>query len=284
MRVLILSANATVLDALTRRLPDFEVRRSDDVANALTILADDPSQAVVFDPDEWSALGFRALGDVLAIAPARVVITTRLRAESATRVLALARRRAVRVVLRGVEDESRLLGQALRATPDVLGVPAQLLSRLAPRITRLPLGLQVQVLACFGSDAIPRWVGPVHRGAGIGRRTLDRWMVRIGIWSATTLLDVARLARAWELTVEHAMPIADVTAGLGYRRARILVEHSRRYLHSTPASFATALTREDTVERLLAAVHTGASAPSPHTPSRSEGRPVSRARAVRPRR
>jgi hypothetical protein len=80
-----------------------------------------------------------------------------------------------------------------------------LLTRVEPQIRKLPEDLRVVVVGAFCGAAHPQSVSEVADLAGIRRRTVDRWMVRAGIRSASALVKVAGAARAWDTTTRGAV-------------------------------------------------------------------------------
>jgi len=129
-----------------------------------------------------------------------------------------------------------------------------LFSNAATCFRRFPDGLQTACVSLFGNGPLPRWVDELAANAVLGRRTVDRWMHRSGINGASMLLDVARMARAWEPLAEQKLPPVDVAMTLGYSRLRLLVAHTYRIVGVPPAELGRTLSRSEFTKRLTASL------------------------------
>jgi AraC-like DNA-binding protein len=182
-----------------------------------------------------------------------VLLFTSLTPAAARRIVSAAELGAHELVLRGEEHTGQLLAHKLASLYQP-SAPAHLLSRAAPRLRRFPDSLQTAAVALFASGPLPRWVDELAQSSGFARRSVDRWMLRVGIQGASMLLDTARLARAWEPLVEEKRSTAVVSERCGYARPRLFVSHARRIIGIAPSEMAISLSRRDFSERLARAL------------------------------
>lgn len=204
--------------------------------------------AVVLDPELMTQVDFELFVSAVSDAATPVIVYTALSSVSAHRIVQLAERSTVELVVRGLEDLpviTHKLASLVRPS-----IPARLLSRAASRLRQLPERLKVAAVGLFGNGPQPRWVDGLATATGIGRRSIDRWMYRAGINGAATLLDTARMARVWEPLVEEKRPVAEIAEQCGYGRVRLLVAHCRRLIDATPEQLGRTVSRSRFVERL----------------------------------
>jgi hypothetical protein len=223
------------------RLADVEALERAMKGSRVDALVIDP---VGFDDGEWG----RAQ-QILAMPLVPVLIYARLDQESVQRVVAASAVGVHEVLLRDLDDDPVALRrrlETLRKPP----APAQVLSRLAPRISALPPLLQRATLPLFCSAPIPRWADEMARVAHMSRRSVDRWMGNAGLAGTASVLDVARLARVWGPIVDEKIPAATVAARGGYKRLRLLALHTKRLVSASPASLDGELTQAEFVQRL----------------------------------
>lgn len=251
MQVLVLAATRPSMQVIVDQIAGQKPICAENAETAVGYLATSQPEVIIFDPDDWPDDVFQELLCTLAIAGGELIYFTRLRPANADRAVAMASLRPVHVVLRGAENESLLLRNAILNSAN-RAIPASLLAAVAPRLAQLPAGLLARSVGVFGSGDIPRWVDGMRRGSGVGRRSVDRWMERAGLPSAAVVLDVARLARAWHLIVDDQIPVGEVTTRMGYRRVRTFNDHLRRYLNVTPSALGTQLKGGETLARLRA--------------------------------
>lgn len=238
--------------ALRRALSPSDTMRRVLTVDALTESARvERVDAVVFDPTtlgtaEWTDA--RALLEDVSIP---VLLYAPLSAESAPRLIEASAIGVHELLLRGVDDDAvtvrRRLESLLRPEP-----PAAVLSQLAPQMVVLPARLQSATVPLFCAAPVPRWVEELAHTAGMPRRSIDRWMARAEIHGTATLLDVARLARAWSPIVDRNESAGEVAVRLGYGRIRILADHTNRIVGVAPSELGVGIARGAFVARLVA--------------------------------
>lgn len=230
-------------DALPREHP---MARVPDV---VSLAAAAPSvDALVVDPAAVGDAGWLRLRVLLATTRIPVLLYARLSIESARRVVAAAATGAHEVMLRGRDDDAASLRMHLARLRHP-APPAHVMARIADRIMQLPPALEASVVPLFCGAEVPRWAELFARTAGMPRRSVDRWMHRARLASSGSLLDVARLARAWMPMVRGANPTVLAREG-GFGALRIFVAHARRIVGTPPYGFGTTLTEDEFVDRL----------------------------------
>lgn len=238
--------------ALRRVLsPSDTTRRAPDGGALAELARAERVDAVVFDPTAMSAAEWAAARALLEDASIPVLLYAPLTTASAPRLVEASAVGVHEMLLRGVDDDEATVRRRLESlrTPEP---SAAVLSRLAPSMLRLPAHLQSVAVPLFCAAPIPRWVEELAHAAGMPRRSIDRWMERVDIGGTATLLDVARLARVWSPIVERHESAAEVATRHGYRRFRILADHTTRIVGVSPSALGVAISRGAFVDRLTA--------------------------------
>ena len=249
MRVIALLPNDSFL-ALRRALPPKDTLvRATDVAALWSGSDADRADAIVLDPAALGAAGWSAALQWFATPGAPLLLYTRLTTDSITRIVAASAAGVHEVLFRGVEDDAPTIRRCLQ-TLRRPAAPAQLLSKLAPHIMRLPPGLQGATVPLFCAGPVPRWGNELACVAQMPRRTVDRCLARADLEGAATVLDVARLARVWTPLVVEREPATSVAVHYGYRRLRNLAMHTRRVVGVLPSRLPTIGSEREFVARL----------------------------------
>lgn len=256
MHVITLVPDSSFL-ALRRALaPRDTLTRVADAA-ALWCAADaDRAKAIVVDPAMLDVASWNAALRRFTSPDMPLLLYTRLTADNISRIVAASAAGVHEVLFRGVEDDSPTIRRRLQ-TLRRPAAPAQLLSRLAPHIMRLPAGLQGATVPLFCAAPVPRWGNDLARAAQIPRRTVDRCLARADLEGAATVLDVARLARVWTPLVVEREPATSVAVHYGYRRLRNLSMHMRRVVGVLPSQLPTVGSDREFVAKLARFVSRG---------------------------
>ena len=229
--------------------PDHEVV-IDTSETAVDLITKAHGACIVIDPAALDEEVFDAVVHALAQRKAGFVIYGTLDAETAARIVTLARLGPHAVLLR--DDHAPELLRAQLASVLKATVPARVLANVASHFETFPSSLQATSVALFSVGPMPRWVGGLVDGSGLARRTVDRWMVRGGITGAATLLDTARMARVWEPLVVQQRDPKLVAVEHGYRRIRLLSIHLDRLVGTTLTELGTKVDEDKFVSRLTA--------------------------------
>jgi AraC-like DNA-binding protein len=217
--------------------------------SVIATLRENRCEAFVFDPGMLGAADFEAVIGAVNRSGVPVLIYTELEPLTARRIVEVVEFAARELVLRGSDDAPELLHRKLAALV-VPSAPAILLSKVAPHFRSFPEPLQTVVVGLFGRSPLPRWVNSLADETGLARRTVDRWMDKVGIFGAARLLDVVRFAGVWEPLVEQQLSVEDVFARCGYARQRLFMAHSRRLVGVSPLEIRKRYTRETFSARL----------------------------------
>lgn len=92
----------------------------------------------------------------------------------------------------------------------------RLLRTLVPRLNQLPPRIALHVGRAV---LVPRAVETPKQLAGycaMTRRSVDRWLIRVGMHSATSLLAAARVVHAYPAVIDGAIALATVAKGFGF--------------------------------------------------------------------
>lgn len=231
---------------LTRTAP---VRFLSSVASVDACLRDAGFGSIlVVDPDEMSEPQLESILRITIPLDLPVLLYIGSQAECSGRVLSTLRKIDAEVVMRGAPGEHA----ALRRITDQglsVGAPAQLLRRLAGRVSRLPRSLQGCVVEHFAGGEIPVSVADLCSRVEQHRRTVERYMVRVGITGIAALVDSARLARAWEEGRE-LRTLSLVAERADFGSARALTAICRRYVGMPYGRMRAQLTTAEFVERI----------------------------------
>lgn len=177
---------------------------------------------VVFDPAQFGPHDLRALVGWLRERRRAVVVYVALTATGIQDAVWIARETGAGVVFQSRdEDPLRLARTLLFANPPTDA--ATLLAQLGPSLTQLPMALRIAVEAAFGPEADLESPKSLALRAGVSRRSLDRWLARVGISSVRRLARAPAMLHTFRLLCDTSMPmdvIANVTGLQSTRRLR----------------------------------------------------------------
>ncbi len=220
-----------------------------DATSLLASLERGRVDAVVVDPTIVRDAAWVRLRAALADPGLPVLLYSPLTAVTAGRIVAASGAGVHEVLLTGVDDDPDAIRRRLhglrRPQP-----PRRVLARLSGRIAMLPPPLQRGSVALFCEAPIPRRADALASAESVPRRTVDRWMGRVGLAATATLLDVARLSRIWVPLVEDGLTPAKVAHRCGYSGARALAVHTHRLVGVPPAHLGRGVSVEEFVDRL----------------------------------
>jgi hypothetical protein len=150
-----------------------------------------------------------------------LIIYTSLSRISASAIASLSAHSLAGVVLRNYDDSPDLLRNSLARVPiEFFG--AQMVERLGPRVDALPASLRRATTAVFCSARLLRSVTEYATLSGLTRRSVDRWLRRVGLSPAKWIVSTAQFLRAYPLLQSPQLPFAAVSRVTGYGSVRAL--------------------------------------------------------------
>jgi AraC-like DNA-binding protein len=148
-----------------------------------------------------------------------VVVYAALSPEMLRSTVELARHGVRHVVLRGFDDEPRRFRELLEGLP-AHRLAEQALSTIAADLAvGMPL-LQRALARMYEAPHTITGVESLAKVSGMTRRSLDRWLEKLGLASARMLIFTARLAQAYHYLGEDGFRLEDITKKLGYSSPR----------------------------------------------------------------
>lgn len=123
-------------------------------------------------------------------------------------------------------DEWPVLCRAILERMPFSTPATELLRRIGERIAGLPADIAMSAISAFASSRrgvdVPKRIAS---GLGRTRRTMDRWMVRVGLSSLSTVLNIARFVRTLPSLRPRAETRQRVALNGGYGSAGVLQRH-----------------------------------------------------------
>lgn len=208
----------------------------------------------VLEPTPLNAEEFPALLRLLARHPAVPVIVYTSVSPAAMRVtVELAHRGVHHVVFRGIDDAPA------RFRALMLGIAgATWRSALWPWVenrvahTPEPLGRAVRELFHAPHDFSD--VSDLARASGLTRRTVERWLARVGISSPKLLVVSARVERGHHMLRSSSAGVATVASRLGYDSARLFARQVALSTGWSPSVLRAKVSRDELLTRLTTAL------------------------------
>jgi len=225
-----------------------------------------PVDVVVVDPCADSgpapADAITAIRALRMAAPVlSVLVYTGVSAESMRAMQSLYDFGVRHMILEGFDDHPRRFRDRL-AEFRVPGLEERVLSWIVPLLT--------------GSDAPPRLADaltrlfrdPVDfrdsedfaRAAGLSRRHLNRWLEKVGLASARTMVMAARVLRGYQYAQNPGFSTGDIAQRLRYPDWRVFHEHVRAITGRTPAAWRQDVSPDECVAQLCTRLRTHAPA------------------------
>ncbi len=150
-----------------------------------------------------------------------IIFYTALSRVSASAIASISAHCLAGVVLRGYDDSPDLLRNALAKVPlEFFG--AQMVERLGSRVDALPTSLSRATTAAFCSTKLMRSATEYAALSGMSRRSVDRWLRRVGLSPSKWIVGAAQFLRAYPLVQSPAVPFIAVSRASGYGSVRSL--------------------------------------------------------------
>jgi AraC-like DNA-binding protein len=210
-----------------------------------------PVDVVVVDPSVGGAPSAMEIVALRTRHPSLAVLPyVMLSPESLRTVVELARHGVHQLVLHRFDDDAaRLRELVLRQPGDQL--TELVLERLTEALGRLPLPLGRAVRDLFRAPQQFQSALDLVATSGQPRRSLYRQLAAAGLASPRTLVQGARVLRAYVYLGDPGALVEDVATKLGYASARILVRHAREVADESPSALRRRLSPEQFVNVLV---------------------------------
>jgi AraC-like DNA-binding protein len=180
-----------------------------------------------------------------------VVVYTRLAPDTMKATVELAKRGLQHVVLHKFDDDPRRFRELLERQP-AYAMSDAVLARLADELSEMPASLSRAIVRLFEAPAGFEDVEGLASAAGMTRRHVNRWLERVGLASARTLIIAARLVRAYHYMRDPGYLLEDVAQKMGYSTHRMFIRQARELLGLTPTDMRDRLQPEEFVGTLAA--------------------------------
>lgn len=184
-------------------------------------LGGDGDVCLVVDPSLLTAAGAEELAERCAINPVATIAYGSITHQALESTVVLAQRTVAQFVFHGTPNERSALARALLLAPDPT-IGARLVDALTPQIGQLPEVLAENVVAMLRGAIGAASPEELATQSAFARRTMDRWIARVGFTSARLLAAAARVARVYRAVVASDVPLKRLAAMVGYRSQRTL--------------------------------------------------------------
>jgi AraC-like DNA-binding protein len=224
---------------------------------------------VVLEPTPLAPDELAPLLRLLASHPAMPVIVYTSVSPAAMRVtVELAQRGVHHVVFRGIDDAPGRFRALMQDLSDASWRSA-LLPWVDERVSRGPAPLERAVRELFHAPQRFADVPDLAAAAGMTRRTVERWLTRLGITSPKLLVVSARVERAHHLMRSSSADVATVARRLGYASPRLFARQVALASGWPPTAFRYTVTADELFARLTSAL-SAAAGPLPPRDSRGD--------------
>jgi hypothetical protein len=229
------------------------IERTSVASFLLTLIASESWDAIIIDPEMVLDIELSELINQLSNCSHPLIIYTALSHVSASMIAALSAHCLAGVILRDYDDSPDLLRNALTRLPiEFYGV--QILERIAENVDCLPASLRRATTAAFCSAKLIRSPVEYAHLSGFSRRSVDRWLHRVGLRQAKRIVSAAQFLRALPLIQSPRIPFSAITRAAGYSSVRTLAHHAIALTGSELANLRTNANRVDIIPVLTNAL------------------------------
>jgi AraC-like DNA-binding protein len=209
---------------------------------------------VVLEPTPLEPDELAPLLRLLASHPAVPVIVYTSVSPAAMRVtVELARRGVHHVVFRGIDDAPGRFRALMQDLADAAW-RSSLWPWVEERVARAPAPLERAVRELFTAPHRFGDVADLAGASGMTRRTVERWLTRVGIASPKLLVVSARVERAHHLMRSSSADVATVAQRLGYASPRLFARQVGLATGWAPTAFRYSVTNDELFTRLTEAL------------------------------
>jgi AraC-like DNA-binding protein len=229
------------------RFPLAHARTWDD---ALATIRGRPVELAVVDPLLMcvpSATEIERLRRLFPSLP--LILYTTLSPETAAVLLQLGQTGIRDMVLFRYDDHPARLLDVL-VLEEARSASRQLLDQVAAVLAPLPSELRWVLEEVLRAPAELQTVQQVAARARVARRTIERWVARLGLPSPRHFLAAARVLYAHRLLQDPGFTIEDVAQRMGYAQTKTLQAHARLYLGLTAGEMRLTLEPAQALERV----------------------------------
>lgn len=225
---------------------------ADDWRGLVDVARTRPIDVAVVDPRADGKIEVEEIRTLLGRYPTLpIVVYTSLTPETLKATVELAKCGVQHVILRGFDDEPRRVRELIERVPahqlgDIV------LRGMEPRLDGAPQLLRRAIGQLFDAPHAFHGVEDLAAAAGMTRRNLDRWLDRVGLASARTLILGARLTRAMHYMRDPGYLLDDITRKLGYASPRLFARQVRAATGLTPTMLREHVEPEKFMEQLTA--------------------------------
>lgn len=176
---------------------------------------------LIFDPDVATEKNLPEILHGLADSSQPLIIYTALTRVSASAIASLSAWSLAGVVLRDFDDSPEFFRNYLARAPiEFFG--AQMVERLGSNVDALPTPLRRATIATFCSARIVRSAAEYAGLSALTRRSVDRWLQRVGLSPAKWMVAAAQFLRAYPLILSPQLPFVAISRISGYGSVRAL--------------------------------------------------------------
>jgi AraC-like DNA-binding protein len=174
----------------------------------------------------------------------------------------LAKRGVHHVVFRGIDDAPARFRALMQDLADA-SWQSSLWPWVQARVARAPAPLERAARELFDAPHRFQDVGDLAAASGLTRRTVERWLARVGIASPKLLVVSARVERAHHLLRSSAADVGVVATRLGYASSRLFARQVMLATGRPPTALRYARTADELLGRLTAVLEGRPAAPVP---------------------
>lgn len=187
-----------------------------------------------------------------------VLVYTSITAESTRAMLSLGELGVRHCVLRGFDDEPMRFRDRLE-TLRAFGLEERIVSALRVALVAgdAPAGLIGAIEQLFRRPTRFKSATDIAVAAEMPRRNVNRWLERLGLAPARTLVTAARVLRGYQYAQNPALSMSDVALRLGYADPRIFAAHVRTMSGRRFAAWRRVVSPDECVAEALAKLVVG---------------------------
>jgi hypothetical protein len=157
------------------------------------------------------------------------------------------------VIVPDSHDSAATLVSCVRSC-EYRSIIARVLARLAMRLDVMPSGLRAAIVVALAGPSVIRTVRQLCALAGMPRRSVDRWMHRVGIASANRLLAASKLIRLRTAARREHLSLSQAALTTGFSSYEVARRNSRNLLHMPLRSGTLVLSDAAFVAEIVGAV------------------------------